>query len=94
MNDKIKELAIQAGGVWRPGYVENSNGEWAWEEKCYIDQAELDLNKFANLIIKECIYGIEFGMDYTSYSSTEHSQIELEAQRWCRQIIKDIFGIK
>ena len=52
MNERIEELAIQAGGVWSGGYVEQSNGNSVWTDKKFVE--DVDPEKFAELIVKEC----------------------------------------
>ena len=52
MNERIAELAIQAGGVWSGGYVEQSNGNSVWTDKKFVE--DVDPEKFAELIVKEC----------------------------------------
>lgn len=94
MNQHVEKLAIRAGGIWRPGHVLQPNGDSVWSEKAHIDCSEIDLNKFAKSIVQECIYCIEFGMDYTDYDDTEKSMIEFKAQDWCRAAIKEKFELK
>lgn len=50
--------------------------------------------KFAELIVQECVKIIEHGMDHTEYDDVEKSMIELKAQKWCRDTIKEEFGNK
>lgn len=52
MNDKIKELVIQAGGS--PNY-RAFRGHFLPPPPDYIDPATVDLAKFAELIVRECI---------------------------------------
>ena len=52
MNERIEELAIQAGGVWSGGYVEQANGNSVWTDKKFVE--DVDPEKFAELIVKEC----------------------------------------
>ena len=52
MNERIEELAIQAGGVWSGGYVEQSNGNSVWTDKKFVE--DVDPEKFAELIMREC----------------------------------------
>ena len=53
MNERIQELAIQAGGVWKGSYVKNANGDSVWTEQTWLDPADMDLHKFAMLVIKD-----------------------------------------
>lgn len=50
----IKKHAVEAGAFLRPGYVEQPNGDSVWQEGVQIDHTDIDLQKFAELIVKEC----------------------------------------
>ena len=53
--------------------------------------------KFAELIVRECVTIINHGIDHTDYphpDDTEKSMIEMKAQIWCRDAIKEHFGVK
>ncbi len=52
MNERIQELAKQAGG--NPNYS-TFRGHFLPPPPDYIDPATVDLEKFAELIIRECI---------------------------------------
>ncbi len=52
MNERIKELAKQAGG--NPNY-KAFHGHFLPPPPDYIDPATVDLEKFAELIVQECI---------------------------------------
>ena len=45
MNERIKELAIKAGAV----------NVWEWASDDVLDIKKMDAEKFAELIVKECI---------------------------------------
>jgi hypothetical protein len=45
MNERIKELALQAGAV----------NVWEWASDDVLDTKNMDAEKFAELIVKECI---------------------------------------
>jgi len=47
MNERIKELAEQAGGEFYEGFAGSTN---------FVKFAEDDFEKFAELIVKECMY--------------------------------------
>ena len=51
MNKRINELAIQAGGIWRGGYVEQANGDSVWTDKKFV--VDVDTEQFAQLMIAE-----------------------------------------
>jgi hypothetical protein len=63
MNERIKKLAEQAGG--NPNY-KAFRGYFLPPPPDYIDPATVDLEKFSELIVKECvaIIQIEVGMKY------------------------------
>jgi hypothetical protein len=47
--------------------------------------------------VKECVTIINHGIDHTDYphpSDTEKSMVEMKAQIWCRDAIKEHFGVK
>lgn len=51
--------------------------------------------KFAELILKECIEIINHGINHTDYpNDKEKSMVELKSQKWCRDAIKEHFGVK
>lgn len=89
MNERIKQLAEEAGVVFVPATT------------CYFGDTypasmltdRIDVKKFAQLIVRECVMIIEHGMDHTEYNDSEKSMVELEAQRWCRTAIKEHFGV-
>jgi hypothetical protein len=54
MNERINELAIQAGGIWRGGYVEQANGDSVWTEQKFVHGGDMDVEQFARLLVKEC----------------------------------------
>ncbi len=51
MNKRINELAIQAGGIWRGGYVEQANGDSVWTDRKFV--VDVDTEQFAQLMIAE-----------------------------------------
>ncbi len=54
-------------------------------------------DKFAELIVRECVTIINHGIDHTDYphpNDTEKSMIEMKAQIWCRDAIKEHFGVE
>ena len=53
MNERINELAIQAGGIWRGGYVEQHNGDSVWTDRKFA--VDVDTEQFARLLIQDCI---------------------------------------
>jgi len=55
MNERINELAIQCGGIWRGGYVDAPNGDSVYTDKKFVDGSELNVTQFAELIVQECV---------------------------------------
>ena len=53
MNKRIQELAIQAGGIWQGGYVDNHAGDGVWTEQKFVNGGDMDVEQFAVLLIKE-----------------------------------------
>jgi hypothetical protein len=53
MNERINELAIQAGGVWRGGYVEQANGDSVYTEHKFVHGGDMDVEQFARLLVKK-----------------------------------------
>lgn len=59
MNERIRELAIKAGATLEKGYIELSDGQLMLSDNVDLDKSNMDLVKFAELIVKECA-GIDF----------------------------------
>ena len=54
MNKRIEELSEQAN-AWRPGaYPSGEGGDKAWKDVVIFEKDE-DLQKFAELIVQECM---------------------------------------
>jgi hypothetical protein len=85
MNERIKELARKANMVeveYSPGFPDIRYPK--------------NFEKFAELIVRECVTIINHGIDHTDYphpNDTEKSMIEMKAQMWCRDAIKEHFGL-
>ena len=54
MNERINELAIQAGGIWQGGYVEQANGDSVYTDKKFVSGGDMDVEQFARLLVQEC----------------------------------------
>jgi hypothetical protein len=83
MNERILELAKQA--------TVHGNTEH------HLDIPSWYLEKFAELIVQECVTIIKHGIDHTEYphpNDVEKSMVEMKAQMWCRDAIKEYFGVK
>jgi hypothetical protein len=62
-----------------------------------LNPAHFDHEKFAELIVRECVTIINHGINHTDYphpNDTEKSMVEMKAQIWCRDAIKEHFGVK
>jgi hypothetical protein len=53
MNERIKEFAEQAGATVCGGYTSHAAGSWS--DTGDIDSRTLDVEKFAELIVLECM---------------------------------------
>jgi hypothetical protein len=54
MNERIRELAVQAGATLEKGYIELSDGQLMLSDNVELDKSNMDLEKFAELIVREC----------------------------------------
>jgi hypothetical protein len=54
MNERIRELALQAGAV----------NVWEWASDDVLDTKNMDAKKFAELIIKETLQVAKVGMEF------------------------------
>ena len=79
MNERIKELVVQAGGVRNYGY---ERGEPIDRVAFSVD----NLEKFAELIVRECISTLEEKI---------HRSIDNEGDEiWADLILKEHFGVE
>ena len=74
MNERIKTLFIQAGG----GIEEENGNLWTYCE-------DLDPEKFAQLVVKECLDQLLIGDQDEDYDKGIY---------WSREQIKQHFGVK
>ena len=88
---KLNELAIQAGGIWRGGYVEQPNGDSVYTDQKWVDPVDMDLNKFAELIVRECIGCCE---QVISDPVPESVDTWLNGGSQCIDEIKQHFGVE
>jgi hypothetical protein len=54
MNERIEQLAVRAGATLEKGYIELSDGQFMLSDNIDLDKTNLDLEKFAELLIQEC----------------------------------------
>ena len=74
MNERIKTLFIQAGG----GIEEENGNLWTYSD-------DLDPEKFAQLVVKECLDQLLIGDRDEDYDKGIY---------WSREQIKQHFGVK
>ena len=88
MNERIKDLAFQAMSI----------NQKVSDDSFFVEVSKLnEFEKFAELIVRECVTIINHGIDHTDYphpNDTEKSMIEMKAQIWCRDAIKEHFGVE
>jgi hypothetical protein len=53
MNERIRKLAVQAGATLEKGYIELSDGQFMLSDNVDLDTSNMDLEKFAELIVEE-----------------------------------------
>ena len=51
MNERIEQLAVRAGATLEKGYIELSDGQFMLSDNIDLDKTNLDLEKFAELLI-------------------------------------------
>jgi hypothetical protein len=59
MNERIEQLAVRAGATLEKGYIELSDGQFMLSDNIDLDKTNLDLEKFAELIVRECVTTLE-----------------------------------
>ena len=79
MNERIRELAEQAGGEFYTGFAGSPNS---------VKFMEQDFEKFAELIVKECVNVVEGGSFLHDQAPTAIFAKE------CSAAIKRHFGVK
>jgi hypothetical protein len=93
MNERIKELKKQA---WKE-ILDETNIDGDISTMFSADEVVTFEQKFAELIVRECVTIIKHGIDHTEYphpNDVEKSMIEMKAQMWCRDAIKEHFGVE
>jgi len=79
MNERIKQLAVKAGAHWE-------HGDWNMPSAVYF--SEKDLEKFAELIVSECVMLCD-----KVYEQNDNVKIQAGAT-FCREDIKKHFGVE
>jgi hypothetical protein len=80
MNERIKELAAQC----RESHLSNT-GEW---------YHEFDEEKFAELIVQECIRCCEGNSEYKNHTDTEWGKGLASGIGLCKEAMKTHFGVE
>lgn len=78
MNERIKELARQAGATFGEGYIELSDGQLMLSDGVDVDHTTMDLEKFAELIVKKCGEVAVFGDPKYSAQHNIHKHFGVE----------------
>ena len=102
MNERIKQLAVQAGATLEKGYIELSDGQLMLSDNVELDKSNMDLEKFAELIVAEAFRA---GMLYSAkkYTVVGDEQftgndvamfLEMEACELSDEDIKEHFGVE
>ena len=77
MNERIKELANHANAWYPEGYPSPEGGDEAWKNLVIFEKE--DLEKFAELIVKECM---------------ELGDKALQDGKWPGDVLKEHFGVE
>jgi hypothetical protein len=98
MNERIRELAEQAR-LWAEVSYKKQNDQFTshWDTPIGYTVSQFFEQKFAEMIVQECVTIIKHGIDHTEYphpNDVEKSMVEMKAQMWCRDAIKEYFGVK
>ena len=93
MNARINELAVQAGGIWQGGYVEQANGDSVYTDKKFVSGGDMDVEQFAQLLIQECIQSVQSDMDRETMNGTI-SLAKHAGMVSAKTVIKKHFGVK
>lgn len=90
MNDRIMELAVQAGATFVNGLVELSDGQLMMADKAEVDHTDMDLDKFVELIVQECANAFRKEVDTWKEMSPYQGSIKRQGTK----AIKKHFGVK
>ena len=68
MNERIQELALQAGAIKCHGYIPHPelDGHLIWAADAALDTKKMDSAKFAELIVRECQSVVEWAISVDS----------------------------
>jgi hypothetical protein len=79
MNERIRELAVQAGAV----------NVWEWASDDVLDTKNMDAEKFAELIVRECADNIAGNIDLINPESSYNYGL-----RRAMNSVKEHFGVE
>jgi hypothetical protein len=85
MNERIEQLAVRAGATLEKGYIELSDGQFMLSDNIDLDKTNLDLEKFAELIVRECVTTLERHHPFTK---------DPEAYLYAISLIEEHFGVE
>jgi hypothetical protein len=85
MNKRINELAIQSGGIWQGGYVEQANGDSVYTGHKFVHGGDMDVEQFARLLVKECLEQVWY---------TREDGINGNVSEVIKDRIKEHFGVE
>ncbi len=91
MNERIKELAEQAGAIKCHGYVPHPklDGHLFWAADAALDTKKMDALKFAKLIVQECAKTIRGNLEkYPHGDLTWRCAMEESAK-----VVSEHFGV-
>lgn len=64
MNERIEQLAVRAGATLEKGYIELSDGQFMLSDNIDLDKTNLDLEKFAELLISAVMAEVKDEVQY------------------------------
>lgn len=82
MNERIKALLLQNRTSFTNGVTDTNDG-------VYIHGSEENLEKFAELIVAECVFVIQEELDSGQYSQPVHTGFRVS-----KNLIKEHFGVE
>ncbi len=92
MNEQIRELAKQANAWYPTGYPSGEGGDAAWQNSVIFEKE--DLQKFAELIVQECIRCCEGNSEYKNHTDTEWGKGLASGIGLCKEAMKTHFGVE
>ena len=95
MNERIQELALQAGAIKCHGYIPHPelDGHLIWAADAALDTKKMDAEKFAQLIVQECEKVIRAEIAVTDISGEVEKAWEMGMECGVG-LIKKHFGVE